>query len=352
MNERPSTLRVWATASRPHTLPASIAPVIVGAALSASYVRASEERDVNVAVLAIWFGFFACLIQLGTNLHNDYADFVKGADTDKRVGHARATQRGWLTPQQTAAGATLCLGVAFLIGAYLTTLPQEAAFPDPSSRHGGATLDSYMLFVTISSVFNAVAYTGGPYPLGYIGLGNLSLGYSGLGDLFVFLYFGLVAVITVPYMVFRLCDGETSSTSLVYDISKAKLLQTSALMAIPIGCISTCIIVVNNLRDRETDVGAGKRTMAVRFGAKFARVEYGFLMISSYVWVIHFARTYGLAFLSPLLSLPGAIEQLKAVALGEKDGAELNRHVGGTARVLLMFCLLLAFAITVTPLTF
>jgi 1,4-dihydroxy-2-naphthoate octaprenyltransferase len=213
-----------------------------------------------------------------------------------------------------------------------------------------------MLFVTISSVFNAVAYTGGPYPLGYIGLGNLSLGYSGLGDLFVFLYFGIIAVITVPYMVFRLCDGENSpltySTSLVYDISKAKLLQTSALMAIPIGCISTYIIVVNNLRDRETDVGSGKRTMAVRFGAKFARVEYRFLMISSYVWVIHFARTYGLAFLSPLLSVPGAFEQLKAVALGEKDGGELNRHVVGTAHVLLMLCLLLAFTITVTPLTF
>ena len=129
------------------------------------------------------FWVFACLIQIATNLHNDYADFIKGADDENRIGQARATQKGWLTPRQTAGLATLSLGLAHGIGVQL-------------AREAG----SWMWFVTWTSVFNAVAYTGGPYPLGYVGLGWVSLGYTGLGDVFVFAYFGIVATVA-PLLV-------------------------------------------------------------------------------------------------------------------------------------------------------
>eukprot|EP00557_Chaetoceros_sp_GSL56_P012670 CAMPEP_0176479382 /NCGR_PEP_ID=MMETSP0200_2-20121128/1710_1 /TAXON_ID=947934 /ORGANISM="Chaetoceros sp., Strain GSL56" /LENGTH=225 /DNA_ID=CAMNT_0017875423 /DNA_START=333 /DNA_END=1010 /DNA_ORIENTATION=- len=220
-------------------------------------------------------------------------------------------------------------------------------------------IDPYLMFVTVTSVFNAFAYTGGEYPLGYIGLGNFSIGYSGLGDLFVFLYFGLVATVTVPYIhIVRMGLVEADRMGIL-GIFRHELFVTSLIVALPIGFMATGIIVVNNVRDRLTDIHAGKNTLAVRFGEKFARIEYMSLIIGSYVMLIPLsqwkllsvvgtnATNYGL-FL-PLLSLPKAIEELKAMGYHGKDGAALNPHVGGTAKLQLMYCVLLVVGLLLIP---
>jgi 1,4-dihydroxy-2-naphthoate octaprenyltransferase len=322
--EKPSVMEIWIAAARPHTLTASVAPTIVGAALTSSQLSSSGCSR-SIVLPAVSFATFACLVQLGTNLHNDYADYVKGADTDKRVGHARATQRGWLTPFQTALGATLCLLGATIIGSYLTIL---------------WGFDWVMALVTASSVFNAFAYTGGPYPLGYIGLGHISIGYAGLGDLFVFLYFGVVATVGVPYICIRYCASATFTS--MHQKGEA-LLHASLLSSIPIGLLATAIIVVNNLRDRSTDVTAGKKTMCVRFGEAFGRAEYAVLIGGSYLTLLPLMASFGGPWLLlPLFTLPLAMSEVKSIVLRKKDGAALNSHVGSTARLQLIFCLLLA----------
>ena len=340
--ERPSNAKVWILASRPHTLTASIAPVLVGAALTSyhhskllatpSAAIGDGRSNSSIAALSAAWGAFACLVQLGTNLHNDYADFVKGADDENRVGQARATQKGWLTPRQTAGGATLCLALATVIGLYLAHIAGTG-----SDYYG---FDGTSLFIVASSVFNAVAYTGDPR------FGSISIGYSGLGDIFVFLYFGLVATLGVPYLYLR-SHGNSESPLLL--LLGNHLFRRAFHAAIPIGNLATAIIVVNNLRDRKTDVLAQKRTTAVRFGETFARSEYALLVLSSYAFLFVLAKsTYEDAWILPLLSLPVAMPQLEAVALGGKDGAALNDHVGGTARLQLLFCLLLVLGINLS----
>ena len=296
--------------------------------------------------LGLCFGAFACLIQLGTNLYNDYSDFIKGADTDDRVGQARATQKGWLTPYETAFASTFCLAIATALGLYLTFLASSWRSISPSTSSSTTTIDYYMLFITISSVFNAFCYTGGEYPLGYIGLGNLSIGYSGLGDLFVFLYFGIVATITVPYL-YLVQEQQFIQDEERQNVWKSEFMYQTLFTSIPIGCLATAIITVNNLRDRETDVIVGKNTMAVRFGAWFTRLEYTILVIGSYIALIplssilsHDYNRWILCCL-PLLSFPLARKELKAVGFGGKDGAALNPHVGGVAKVQLVYCILL-----------
>lgn len=350
-DDRPSTLRVWILASRPHTLTAALSPVIVGYNLCRVFFH-HDDNNYNcnlLSSLTLQWVCFCVFIQLGTNLHNDYADFVKGADDETRVGQARATQRGWLTPQQTCRGCDVCLIVAMALG-----------FNMVQSYTTTTTLDRpLLLFIILSSIFNAVAYTGGPYPLGYIGLSHISIGYSGLGDVFVFLYFGLVATLTVPYLY--VCSTSTTTTISLSD--RLSTLQPAFYVALPVGWLATAIIVVNNLRDRHTDVRAGKRTLAVRLGATFCRVQYALLFLASYGGVFFWwcwghgqndSVTTDLSSsqqwyrLLPLLSFPMAISQLRAVSLGEKDGAALNPHVGGTARVQLVYCLLLSFSLRLT----
>ena len=341
-SERPSTLRVWAVASRPHTLTASIAPVLVGSCLAP---LASPFAAPYVLSNCLLFATFACLVQLGTNLHNDYADFVKGADDERRVGQARATQRGWLTPAQTAGGATVTLVAASAIGLYLTISAGRAS--------GTGSVDPTFTITVATSVFNAVAYTGGPYPLGYVGLGDVSIGYSGLGDVFVFLYFGIVATLGVPYLCLRSAgDGRPTSELLFLGdhaggSGESGGLLTSLLASVPVGFLATAIIVVNNLRDRKTDVGAGKRTTAVRFGESFARAQYAALAVGSYgaLPFLAYGKNRPFLWLLPLLSAPVAIPQLRAVAMGGKDGADLNDHVGGTAQLQLLYCFLLCLGV-------
>ena len=180
--------------------------------------------------------------------------YSTGADTDKRVGQARATQKGWLTPYETCRGCVICLSLALLMGTWLLISSSESCNPTPS-------LDPIMVFIVASSIFNAVAYTGGPFPLGYIhaSLGSISIGYSGLGDLFVFLYFGVVATMGVPYLYLTKikCFDITSAIFDKSNLSDSNKLQLQSLRkifihSIPVGFLATGIIVVNNLRDRHT----------------------------------------------------------------------------------------------------
>ncbi|KAL7529507.1 hypothetical protein ACHAXR_003007 [Thalassiosira sp. AJA248-18] len=390
----PSKVQVWKLASRPHTLTASVVPVIVGYAstlqliqrnfdllpqqppgsctAAAEYGGADEGVCVNssyyaILPLAFQFAIFAGLIQISTNLHNDYADFVKGADTDERVGHARATQKGWLTPYETCRGCVMCLISALWVGMHYL-IPINKKCLESSDVGILENYDPIMIFIVLSSLFNAVAYTGGPFPLGYVGLGNVSIGYSGLGDLFVFIYFGVVATMGAPYLYLTKVACLSPTSQMLMQRQKLRqLLYPSFLHSVPIGFLATAIIVVNNLRDRHTDIHAGKRTMAVRFGAAFAKMEYLLLVLGSYGFCIYFwslergkyhedgspggmtTRTKHLALL-PLLSLPMAISQLKAVAFGGKDGQSLNEHVGGTAKLQMFFCLLMTAGLVISSL--
>ena len=226
---RPSTLEIWLTAARPHTLTASLSPCLV------AYGTCRPPTH----LFAAWV-LFCLTVQLGTNLHNDYADFVKGADTKDRVGHARATARGWLTPTQTCIAATSALSVTLASGIYLVNAVNQWHNP-------------FLWFLIFSSIFNAFAYTGGPYPLGYIGLADWSIAYVGLGDVFVFLYFGLVATLMLPYlMLLQQSDGNfIPAAERTINWSKQLIYSTQ------VGLLATNIIV-----GRSDDNAAGLRICA------------------------------------------------------------------------------------------
>ncbi|KAL7579901.1 hypothetical protein ACA910_004907 [Epithemia clementina (nom. ined.)] len=308
--DRPSSLVVWSTAARPHTLTASVSPCLVTFALT---------PDTFWNQKLAWL-VFCVTVQIGTNLHNDYSDFVQGADTDKRVGQKRATAQGWITPTETCRAATGVLTVTFLSGLYLIVTSHQISNP-------------WAWFLVLSSIFNAFAYTGGPYPLGYIGLSKFSIAYAGLGEVFVLLYFGYVAVFMVPYLTYY-CQGKDN-----LDWVTVFSHGTS------VGFLAMNIIIVNNLRDRHTDAEAQKRTTAVRFGRTFALAEYAFSVIISYAVLIYEAILRHKQFQSwkllALLSLPLAILETKAVFCCP-EGPSLNKHVGATAGVQFLFCILLS----------
>jgi len=290
-----SKLQLWVMASRPRTLPAASVPVIVG---SAAAFRAGHFA--LLPALAALLG--ALLIQIGANLANDVFDFKKGADTSERLGPTRVTQAGLLTPKQVFMGMAVVFALAVLVGFYLLYV-------------GGWPI----VAIGIASLISAVAYTGGPFPLGY----------HGLGDIFVFLFFGLVAV----------CG--------TYYVQALSLAPVAWWAAIPVGLLCTNILVVNNLRDIETDRKAGKRTMAVRMGHAGAIGEYTLLLALSYA--VPFAMA-GLGVASPwvlltLLSAPIAIRLLKAVRTVE--GRPLNKVLGDTAQLELVFGVLFSIGLLV-----
>ncbi len=290
---RPSLLRVWVSAARPATLLACVVPVIVGVGLAAAQ---GEVNPWLTSVILLSSGF----IQIGTNFYNDYADFKRGADTDERLGPARATQKGWLTPNAVATGAKVSFGLAVLFGAILV---YSAGWP--------------ILAIGLSGVLCGVAYTGGPYPLAY----------NGLGELFVFLFFGVAAVVGTVFVL-------TGTVTVA-----------AAIAAVSIGLLATAILVVNNLRDRHTDAKAGKRTMAVRLGATGTRLEYTAVVLGAYL-VVAMAPLLGVGswfWLLAWISLPVAMVEIRA--LWRKDGAALNPHLGGAARLELVFGVLLAVGV-------
>jgi 1,4-dihydroxy-2-naphthoate polyprenyltransferase len=219
--EEISPARAWLLAARPKTLTAALAPVVAGTGLAVFHGVAAA-----LPALAALVG--AGLIQIGTNLANDYYDFIRGGDTDARVGPVRVTQAGILAPEQVRRGMIVVLSLAMLVGTYLAWI-------------GGWPI----VWIGLASVACAVLYTGGPFPLAY----------HGLGDVFVFVFFGLVAV------------GGT------YYVQGGAWPVDALLAGVGLGAVSTAILVVNNLRDLGTDAEAGKRTLAVRIGVGGTRVE-------------------------------------------------------------------------------
>lgn len=283
--EHPGQLKAWLLAARPKTLPAASAPVLVGTAAAIS------EGVFNLwPALAALAG--ALLIQIGTNFANDVFDFKKGADTTERLGPIRVTQAGLLSPRQVMLGMWITFGLATAAGLYLVSV-------------GGWPV----VVIGLLSIVSGIAYTGGPFPLGY----------HGLGDLFVFIFFGLVAVCGTYYV-----QALTVSAAAIWT-------------SVPIGLLATAILVVNNLRDIETDRAAGKKTLAVRFGARGAQIEYLLLLIVSYTvppltWLTGVSRPWVmLAWLSLLLVKP-----LIHLIMNEK-GRPLNQALAGTARLELVY---------------
>jgi len=284
------SLRTWLLAARPKTLTAAVVPVVVGTGLALG-----QGMAVLWPALAALVG--AMLIQIGTNLTNDYYDFRKGADTHERVGPTRVTQSGLIAPQTVLAAGAGCFALAVLVG---VSLVARGGWP--------------FVAIGLASVLAGWAYTGGPYPLGY----------HGLGDLFVMVFFGLVAVPGTFY-------------------AQALLLVPAVWpAAVAVGATGTMILVVNNLRDMDTDARAGKRTLAVRFGRGFGRAEYVALLILALAMpVLMLAAGWARwPVLLALLAAPLAWPPLSRV-LGT-TGAALNPALGTTARFQAAFGLLLA----------
>ena len=287
---RPSSLQVWLQAIRPATLTAGAVPVLVGWALA-------EGDGVSEPLACLAALISAIGIQIATNLHNDHEDFARGADTEQRLGQARATQRGWLSSRQVLTGAVIAALISFTAAGYLFSV---AGWP--------------VVWIAAGSALCAFAYTGGPWPLAYVGL----------GDLFVVLFFGVVAV----------CG--------TYFVQSLTLPPRVVLASLPIGWLATAILVVNNLRDRHTDAEAKKRTLVVRFGPSFGRWEYTTLVLLSYglplaLWLTGMAGPW---WLLCWLSVPLAIAYIRQVHT--TDGAALNPLLGCTARLGMIYGALLS----------
>jgi len=301
-----SKRRAWLMAARPQTLPAGSAPVIVGAGIAAH-----DGVFAPVPWLAALVG--ALLIQIGTNFANDYYDAVKGADTDEREGFTRVTAGGLIPAEQVKYAMAGTYGLAVLVGIYLVAI-------------GGLPI----LVVGVTSIFAGILYTGGPYPYGY----------RGLGDLFVFVYFGVVAV-TGTYYVQAVAEAGTGLVPM--GIPAGTVTAAAVTASLPAAGLSTAILVVNNVRDRETDRKAGKRTLAVLLGYRFSRIEFLALVGMAYVVPLVFAldSRFGLPALAPLLSLPLAASVTKTV-LTRTDGEALNPALERVGQTLFVHSLLFA----------
>lgn len=292
-NRPNSALGLWWSAARPKTLPAAATPVLVGSACA--YV---EGGFAPAPALAALLG--ALLLQIAANFANDVFDFEKGADTGARLGPTRAVQAGWVSPRAMRWALLLVLGLALGVGCYLVSVAGPL-----------------LIAIGLASIAGAVAYTAGPYPLGY----------HGLGDLAVFAFFGLVAV------------GGTSFVQLGHVPALAWI------SSIPVGCLATAILVVNNVRDAETDAAANKRTLAVRWGVGFGIVEYHALLGLAYAAPLGLlqAGLRGPWVLLPWLSLPLAFDLSRRIR--RQRGPALNGVLAHTARLLLVFGVLSSLAL-------
>jgi len=288
---RPGKLAIWVLAARPKTLPAAVLPVVIGGVLAHA-----DGAFVLAPCLAALAG--ALLIQIGTNFVNDLFDFLKGTDDDARIGPVRVTQAGLVTPTHMKIAIIVVFKLAVFVGIYLT---MRAGWP--------------VVVIGLSSILCGVLYTAGPRPLGYLGL----------GDLFVLLFYGPVAVGGTYYVI-------------TLDIMPAVLA-----LSIPPALMATAILVVNNLRDVDGDRRAGKRTLAVRFGRSFARLEYVTLVLAAACFPLLFAfGETGRPWVAlTLLVLPAAVSTMRTV-LRETDGPVLNGALAATGRLMLLYGLLFA----------
>jgi 1,4-dihydroxy-2-naphthoate octaprenyltransferase len=291
VTERPSAARIWLMAARPRTLPAAIAPVLVGTALAAT-----EDTFKVLTFLAALIG--ALFIQVGTNLSNDYSDARRGADTEDRLGPVRVTAGGLVPPRQVLIATYVAFGVAVLAGTYLI-----------------ATAGWELLLVGAASILAGVLYTGGPRPYGY----------EGLGEVFVFLFFGVVAVAGSYFAQTETLDWE------------------ALVLAVPVGLLASAILVVNNVRDLETDRRAGKRTLAVRLGRERVRALFVAMVAGAFVsaplpWILGSLSPW---LLLSWLAAPLALPVVRVVRT-RTDGPSLNGALAGTGQLQLAFCVLLS----------
>lgn len=278
----------WISAARLRTLPAALAPVLIGTVMAISD-GVFHAGAVSAALLG------ALLIQIGTNYANDYFDFVNGADTDARVGPSRATQSGLVTPAAMKAAFIITFALMIPVVAYLTW---RAGWP--------------VVAIGVSSVISGILYTGGPRPLGYMGL----------GDLFVLVFFGPVAVGGTYYV-------------------QALTVPPEVLVAgLAPGLLSTAILVVNNLRDIASDSQVGKNTLAVRFGPGFARGEFLLTLVGgALIPAVLLAMTgeHAAALIACGVILPG-IPVIRSMFT--QSGAALDPNLGRTGKLLVLYSVL------------
>lgn len=283
-----TSIQKWILAARPKTLPAAAAPVVVGSA------AAFHDGAFNFfPALAALLG--ALLLQIGANIANDYFDFFKGADTSQRLGPLRVTQAGLLKPSQVWTGMWVVFGTAALLGIYLT---YEAGWP--------------VVAIGLASIAAAILYTGGPFPIGY----------NGLGEVFVFIFFGLAATVGTYFVQAK------TVTSLAW------------WSALPPGFLIVAILIVNNLRDIRTDTAAGKRTMATRLGERGTKIEFFTFVSFAYlvppvIILLRLASPWIMLSWLSLVLLP----RLGNMVLNVK-GKPLNQALAETGRLALVFGIL------------
>jgi 1,4-dihydroxy-2-naphthoate octaprenyltransferase len=282
----------WVLASRLKTLTAAISPVLVGVSLAIH----DGEFHPFIALMTL---LAAVLIQIGANFANDVYDFLNGSDREDRLGPTRATQSGLIPPEDMKKGMWLVFALAICVGFYLASI-------------GGWPI----VWIGLASIASAIAYTGGPYPLGY----------HGWGDVFVFVFFGIIAVPGTYYL---------QSGFVSYD---------SILFGIPLGALSTAILIVNNLRDADTDIKSGKRTLAVRFGKTFVKIEYIIMMMVAFVIPIYILQFWDeLSLYIILFLLPISVRLIQS--LYNETGISLNPVLVNTAQFLFHFSILLSIGL-------
>jgi 1,4-dihydroxy-2-naphthoate octaprenyltransferase len=290
----PGRLRAWFLACRPKTLSVSLSPVLVGTAVAWHDTGTLFWLPLLAAALG------AAFIQIGTNLFNDVGDFLRGTDTPERLGPKRATAEGWLSPGMVKAGAWLSFALAFLCGIYLVS-------------HGGWII----VAIGLASLAAGWAYTGGPKPIAY----------GPLGELFVFVFFGLVAV-----------GGS-------YYLQTLSLAPAALIAGTLVGIHAAAVITVNNYRDLDGDARNGKNTLAVRLGRPAIRRLYAGEMLAPYALLL-FLAPLGWPAALPLLSLPLAIQLVRRFNR-EAPGPVFNGILAGSAGLQLAFALLLTLSFTI-----
>ena len=289
----PNGIRIWVMAARVRTLPAAAAPVLVGTSL-AGFEHVFHPLRFVAALIGALF------IQVGTNLSNDYSDARRGADTDDRLGPVRVTAGGLVPPRQVLVATYVSFGIAVLAGVYLI-----------------AVAGWQLLIVGAASIAAGVLYTGGPKPYGY----------EGLGEVFVFLFFGVVAV-----------AGS-------YFVQVTHLSWEAFALSVPVGLLASAILVVNNVRDIDTDRRAGKRTLAVRLGRSRTRTLYATMVNLPYalvllIWLVNLGH-FSFWLLLTWLTIPIAVRLTRTVER-HSDGPALNQALAGTGMLQLIFCVLLS----------
>ena len=292
----PTGIRVWLLAARPATLPAAIVPVLVGTGAALHGLHELHERVFLPTLVA------ALLIQIGTNFANDVSDFHRGADAGERLGPLRVTQGGLVSPRQVLQATYITFGLALLIGLYLIVV-EGGGWP--------------ILLIGVLCLAAGVLYTGGPWPFGY----------HGLGDLVCFICFGVLAVLGTAY------------------VQTHTITPLDVWASIPVGCLVTAILIVNNLRDIDTDRQVSKRTLAVRLGRRGTRLEYGLCVAVAYAVVVGLgaAGVVGGWWWLPLLTLPLAIWLVRFVS--RTEGRPLNQALKRTGQLHLLFGVLFAIAL-------